>query len=210
MDENSRVVVERGPFEMIPHWLLYEPSVNALAVRLYLVLRRHADAEGECYPSRQRLAGLLAVSLPTLDRSREQLVNVGAICVQRRSALNNAYTSSLYHVHWDRKESCVGYVKNVDKGSKETYTLTNTQLTNTQSSKELVLVEQQPAEALEVPAVASTSRRGKRAGRRLYTHEFEAFWTAYPRRVAKQTAFEAWKKALLDASVDEIMQGVDR
>jgi hypothetical protein len=39
---------------------------------------------------------------------------------------------------------------------------------------------------------------------------FEAFWKAYPRRVAKLAAKRAYEKAIKNATHQEIMEGVER
>lgn len=134
MSEDSKVVVERGPFEMVPHWLLHDLSVNALAIRLYLVLRQHADAQGTCFPSRQRLCDLLGVSLPTLDKARDQLVQAGAITIRSRKDSKNQWGSSLYIVHWDRQDFYARATKFFDRGHQETSIRTNTHLTKTSTT----------------------------------------------------------------------------
>ena len=65
----SEITVERGPFEMIPHWLL-DAEVSALAIRLYLILRRHGDAQAMSYPGRRRLAELTHASGKSVDRAK--------------------------------------------------------------------------------------------------------------------------------------------
>jgi len=137
MTEDSRVVAERGPFEMVPHWLLHDLEVNALAIRLYLVLRQHANAQGTCFPSRQRLCDLLGVSLPTLDKAREQLVHAGALTIRKRKDAANQWASSLYVVHWEKQDFYARATKFFDEGHQESSIRTNTHLTKTSTTTPL-------------------------------------------------------------------------
>lgn len=170
----SEIVVDRGPFEMIPHWLL-NAEVSSLAIRLYLVLRQHGDAQAMSYPGRRRLSELTQASVKSVDRAKDELVAVGAICYVRRHSEHGDWTSNLYHVHWESSLACVvsdatsgqkrphGRDKNDPTGRDKNDTLTKTQ------------VEPRPNE---------------------YTQRFESFWRAYPRREAKGQAFKAWQKAI--------------
>lgn len=100
------VTVDRGPFEMVPHWLLDHPDVSAQAVRLYMLIRRHGDKTGLAFPGRKRLAEQLHASPSTVDRARSELVAVGAICERRRSSEDGDWTSNEYHVHWEPRDRC--------------------------------------------------------------------------------------------------------
>jgi len=99
------VTVDRGPFEMVPHWLLDEP-ISAQALRLYLLMRRHGNTDGTCFPSRKRLAAQLHASPSTVDRAKGELIEVGALCERRRMSQDGDWTSNLYHVHWERGVDC--------------------------------------------------------------------------------------------------------
>jgi GntR family transcriptional regulator len=102
---SASVTVDRGPFEMIPHWLLDE-DISPQAIRLYLVLRRHGNRDGTSFPGRKHLAKQLHVSASTIDRAKAELTEVGAICERRRESEDGDWTSNLYHVHWDRIDGC--------------------------------------------------------------------------------------------------------
>lgn len=69
-------------FAMIPEWIIYTCSANA--VKLYAILHRHADTDGEAWPGRPRLAGLLGVTTRTLDRTMNELKSAGAMLVVPR------------------------------------------------------------------------------------------------------------------------------
>lgn len=205
MENDSRVISERGPFEMVPHWLLYDKEVSGLCVRLYMVLRQHSDRDDLSFPSRGRLCELLNVSLPTLDKSRETLVKVGALCITQRRDRRSQWRSSLYHIHWNRNADC--RIQDSLQGSKESSLLTNTHLTNTRQEQVLVRadVNEPVSEPNAVALIASpnTSRAVSSSVRQRYSADFDTFWNCYPRRAGKQAAWQAWTKALeiVDAEI---------
>lgn len=66
-------------FAVVPEWILYA-DISSQAVRLYGVLARHADQHtGKAEPGRKRLATLMRVSASTIDRARQELVDIGAL-----------------------------------------------------------------------------------------------------------------------------------
>jgi hypothetical protein len=84
-------------FAVIPEWVLYAPIPDR-AVRLYAILARHANADGVgAFPSRKRLAGMLGgCSIDTVDRTKGELVGIGAISVTARFRENGGQTSNGY------------------------------------------------------------------------------------------------------------------
>lgn len=83
-------------FAIIPHWVLFA-NISPQAVRLYCVLRTYADNRTlESWPSRNTLAEDLQVdSVKTIDRAVKELVDLGAISVERRFK-NGEPQSNLY------------------------------------------------------------------------------------------------------------------
>lgn len=85
-------------FAVIPEWVLDLP-MSAQAVRVYCCLRRYADNKsGECWPSRRTLAMRSRTSITTLDRCLKELVDNGAIRMERRKNSSGDWTSNLYTV----------------------------------------------------------------------------------------------------------------
>lgn len=103
---SASVTVERGPFEMVPHWILDHPHISAQALRLYLLLRRHGDKDGRSFPGRKRLARQLHASASTVDRAKTELLEAGAMCQRHRTKDTGDWTSNEYHVHWDQRLDC--------------------------------------------------------------------------------------------------------
>lgn len=169
----TEITVQRGPFEMIPHWLL-DTQVSSHAVRLYLILRRHGNDRGVCFPGRKRLAIQLGVSTSTIDRARAELAHAGAICYRTRMGTDGDYTSNEYHVHWFKLDECGFYVDegypacdDTPPAGEDRGMVTGDELTKTQLN-------------LDPP--------------KEYIDRFEDFWNVYPKKVARKKAHEAWKR----------------
>lgn len=82
-------------FAIVPEWVLLA-DISANAVRLYALLNRYANSQGKAWPSRRTLGEALRVSPSTVDRSKEELVSIGALTVETRSTPAGDYTSNLY------------------------------------------------------------------------------------------------------------------
>lgn len=86
-------------FALVPEWLL-DAAVSAQAIRLYAVLSRYADRDGQAYPSRKLLAERLQVKdKGTVDRALKELVDVRAVTVRARQDDAGDQTSNAYTVH---------------------------------------------------------------------------------------------------------------
>ncbi|MCB9377109.1 MAG: helix-turn-helix domain-containing protein [Microthrixaceae bacterium] len=86
-------------FALVPEWLL-DAEVSAQAIRLYAVLSRYADRDGNAYPSRRALAERLRVkSKDTVDRALKELTDLRAITVRGRVDDAGDQTSNHYVVH---------------------------------------------------------------------------------------------------------------
>lgn len=95
MDEK---LIADNYFTIIPEWILYS-EISPQAVRLYGVLRRYADRDGACFPSRKRLANDLRVeSTKPVDKAIKELEAIGAITVEHRYTEQGDLQSNLYTV----------------------------------------------------------------------------------------------------------------
>lgn len=99
MEDNISSYAVSGYFVMVPEWVLYLP-VSASAIRVYAVIRRHADTKtGQCYPSRRLIAHKAQMSIATVDRSIKELVNNGAMSVRKRKSPSGDWSSNIYFIH---------------------------------------------------------------------------------------------------------------
>lgn len=189
-----QVSVERGPFEMVPHWILDE-DISAQAIRLYMLLRRHGDRSGRCFPSRRRLAEQMHTSPSTVDRARTELVEVGAICERYRSGPEGDYTSNEYHVHWSQVTDCHTAGDDgcpaCDEGCPA---CDETPPAYDETGVPPVVNELIPTRNLDPITQTNTTRTRVRKPVD-DDPEFTEFWSAYPRKASKGSARRAWSKA---------------
>lgn len=89
MSRGSRVTSDVGLFAMLPEWIL-DAEVNGKpisdrAVRLFAVLARSADYEtGQATVYRSTLASRLNCSKDSVDRAKDELMEIGALEVVTR------------------------------------------------------------------------------------------------------------------------------
>lgn len=82
-------------FAIIPETVLLAP-ISSNAVRLYGILNRFANSSGKAWPSRKTLAEMMDVSVATIDRAKDELVELGALHVENRLGPNGDLTSNVY------------------------------------------------------------------------------------------------------------------
>jgi hypothetical protein len=83
-------------FAVVPEWVLLS-GVSAQAIRLYAVLDRYANSNGEGTPARKKLAEKLHVrSARTVDAALKELEEIGALRKQPRFTPEGDPTSNLY------------------------------------------------------------------------------------------------------------------
>lgn len=85
-------------FAIVPEWLLHA-DISSNAVRLYAILNRYANSQGRAWPSRKTIATAMKCSTATVDRARDELVEVGALTVIQRTSDAGDPTSNLYILH---------------------------------------------------------------------------------------------------------------
>jgi hypothetical protein len=96
------VEVKGHRYATVPEWIL-DSKISDRAVRLFGVLNRYAGENRPAWPSRKTLATRLDCSVPSIDRSMRELVELGALTVEERRRENGSRTSSLYHL-WPSNE----------------------------------------------------------------------------------------------------------
>jgi len=217
--EAAPIRVERGPFEMVPHWLLSSPTMSSHAIRIWLLLRQHGDETKTSFPGRARLAKLIGASRPTVSRAIQELHEFGALCYRQRVGSNGDWGSNEYHIHWDPIESC-GYFTGglgstqvdhpgtqVDHpGTQVSHELrlnnsycSNSDSPNSDSPNSVVhltLVGEPLDHAEGEPSKTKDKDSPRERAKSKDSDGFEAFWSAYPRKVGKGKAREAYAKAL--------------
>ena len=104
--DKAEIHVEPLPFQQIPNWV-FESDVSATAIKLYLVLRKNGDNKrGVSFWSRKKLAEQLGTSANTMDRAKQELIDMGALCQINRKTKDGDWTSNMYHVHISSLTNC--------------------------------------------------------------------------------------------------------
>lgn len=85
-------------FAIIPEWVVHA-DISANAVRLYAILNRFANSRGHAWPSRKTIADLMRVSVATIDRAKDELVELGALTIEARMTPSGDPSSNLYILH---------------------------------------------------------------------------------------------------------------
>ena len=88
-------------FSIIPESVLYA-DISSNAVRVYGVLRRHADKDDNtCHPGKGRIAALARMSERSVDRAVNELVAGGFVTIHHRRNPDNPeqYLSNQYVIH---------------------------------------------------------------------------------------------------------------
>lgn len=92
-----------GPWAPVPAWVINHPNLTDRALRLYAVLMLMSSAENStAFPSRRKLAEMMACSVKTVDRALQDLMNIDGVRVEHRFRPGtHEWTSSEYLVTID-------------------------------------------------------------------------------------------------------------
>ena len=152
------------------------PVENAAAKVVLIALSTYSNAEGECFPSQQRLSSDTLIPIRTVIRCIFWLELNGFIKVQRRSNKPNLYQLTSMEEDMTDKNGDAKLAPEVVSN------ITKLELANNNT----------------------LSSRAKMAHPN-QTAEFESFWQSYPRRIGKGAARTAFTRAIKLAPVDEII-----
>jgi hypothetical protein len=180
-------------FAMIPEWVLYG-DISSAAVRVFGCLNRYANGQtSKCFQSRATIAKLCKISVKTVDRAIEELVNLGAVTVTRRyiDAKGDITENPQEGVEFTSNEYTV-----IMSLPRENLTppLGNSDATPRDKNDTLI---KEPINQRKEPDISSSSA----------DDGFDQFWATYPRKVGKGSARKAWKTALKKTDKDTILAG---
>jgi hypothetical protein len=85
-------------FAIIPEWVVHS-DISSNAVRLYAVLNRFANTNGKAWPSRKTIADIMHTSTATVDRAKDELVEIKALTVEHRMTPQGDPSSNIYTLH---------------------------------------------------------------------------------------------------------------
>jgi hypothetical protein len=190
-EATQKYETQQVPFEQIPHWLLDKATSNE--IYLYLTVRRYAMGKKECWPSRETLAGDMDLSAKTIQRLLKKLVEYGALEIEPRYTDSGRQTSNVYRIMWDEPKT----------GQESPPPL------DTSDHDEGVSHDQVPGSPMSHEDIPIRSKQTKTIGQgvtALADKQFDEFWEIYPRKVGKPQAQKAFKKALEEISLEEILR----
>jgi len=91
------MISDTGPFAIVPEWLI-DAKISDRALRLYCILARYADANGDAFPARSTLAERMRCAERTVDAALAALIEAGALTVEPRQRANGSQTSNRYRL----------------------------------------------------------------------------------------------------------------
>lgn len=214
-----------GYFTIIPEWVL-DADISDRAVRLYGVLRRHANTRLMSRPSRAKLAERMRTSLSSVDRALRELEAIGAVTIRHRWANSHGTeyvfgkdaehlipAPSAYLLHNSPAPRNPGGLVTSDGTPLVTSDHTVSSPVTTPLSSPVeggvsspVTHELEPLEPKPVKKETPRSRRASDDD----PEGFAEFWAVYPRRQARGTAVKAYAKAIKKADPAEILAGARR
>ena len=179
---------EQVPFEMIPHWLM--DVASSREIHLYLILRNYAGRKDACWPARETLANDMGVSVKTIQRLIKGLELHGALEIQPRYTQSGGQTSNHYFLRWSDPLGDLPpeVVHDPDVGD------------NDDSPPGT------PTAHKDIPIRTKKTKTIDQAVTALADKQFDEFWEIYPRKVGKPQAKKAFKKALEEVTLEEILR----
>ncbi len=221
MSTPRRLTSDVGRFAIVPLWLL-ETGISDRALRLFAMLAaRWADRDGVAWPSLETLAAAIgAPHRKAVTRAARELEACGALRIERR-----LQTDSLggfvnrYHLQFAQPGSpargaasenlaaCTSGVKKNPTGGVESDPTGGVEKVQGVGSKRASRVgsnlTHEPDPCEPDPYEPDVHARAERVS---LTESFEAFWTAYPRRVGKQAAWREWERLKPNAALQATIQ----
>lgn len=170
---------------------VWQAKLSTADKMVLLVIADHASDDGtNAWPSQATIAEKASMSVRSVQRSINSLVAAGYLTVHKHAG-GTASTREdrrphLYTIRLERLrgDSVSTRGRRGDTGD------ANGATTTTITGRQMRPMKHPLEPSLETP--------------------FDAFWNAYPRKVAKRAAEAAWQKAIREASADEIVAGARR
>ena len=181
-DTTSDALAADNYFAIIPEWVL-DAEIGPNAVRCYAILQRYANNQNQCWPSRSLIAKRMRCSTDTVDRAIKELIGIEAISVQPRKTEAGAPSSNIYTLHLNPR----GVAAQMRRGTRT------------------------DAEGVAAP-MRNESKKKKQSQESISSSSvndgFNQFWQLYPRKVGKDGAHTAFKRAIKKTSLETILAGL--
>jgi len=161
-------------FSIIPESVLYA-DISSNAVRVYGVLRRHADKDDNtCHPGKGRIAALARMSERSVDRAVNELVAEGFVTIHHRRNPDNPeqYLSNQYVIHSTPRAG--------DPTPRADDPTPPALVTVPPRAGGAVTIVKEPEPINQTP--------------------FDTFWQIYPRKIARKKCEQWWHKHATDVA----------
>jgi len=168
-----------------------------------LMAANYADEYGKCWPSNARMMQDTGLTKNTITAAFKELETRGLLRIQHRS-IEGVSLSNMYHLNLGAvvADSDQGEGSGNDRGGSKSVQGVGQQMTGGGSADD-------PKPIIEpIKESISSSKQQKRW--QIDSEDFLAFWEAYPRKTAKESARKAWVAATKRVPVAEIMSGLAR
>lgn len=184
-----------GPFTIVPVWLL-EADLSDRAVRLFAVLGKFANQDGQCFPARATLARALRASPASVDRAVAELRAVGAVITQLRRDARGDLKSSLFMLRYARPAGGVITGDDTPHHGRRDPVVSGDETVPSPLTTELDPPDPDPNERTR-----SSRYRAQRRSVAVIDEGFEAFWQSYPRHADRPGAEKVWRSLAPDAGL---------
>lgn len=181
-------------FAPVPRWLLLRKDVSDGAKLIYARLIQFSGmGKNDVYPSRQTLGDEVGKSVRAIDRFIKELINHNLILVIRHGkSMNNSY-QFLTHI-WMKESKTYDSPKVATSDSPKVATPSKDKDI---SLKYNIINNKNNNLSNEIPLQNDNIRE-----------KFEEFWTAYPKKMDKKSAYEAFCAALKKIEFEKLMKRV--
>lgn len=189
-DDRTPSVTTDYRYAPIPETLLYS-SMSDKAVRVYGTLMRHGLDPSHCYPSHMRIATLIGCGKRSIQRPLRELEDAGWVERVPRFLESGDRTSDGYRVR-------------TDLGTPSAPTAQESAYPPRGGARTVRAEERAKREQ------ENQSKENENRAVVVYSDDFEAFWTAYPRKAAKDVAAKAFEKAVTRTTLEDMAAGLRR
>lgn len=201
-------------------WKIVMPNAGRKLVAV--ALADMANDDGSCWPSLRTLASRCNLSEDSIRNHLHALESIGILKASPRfqggRQTSNVYafspdivTGKALHLEWGRVESAPplekqeGGEKQEGEGGKKQEGGGWEKLPPHEPSEGTVI---KPSKGGEV--VLSLDNQNEDPPQQAYSQAFEQFWNAYPNKKAKGNAFKAFQRAKRQASLETMLEAIQR
>jgi Helix-turn-helix domain len=171
-------------YSIVYEWILYS-GITGEAVKLYAVLQRFSNKEGEAWPGLVTIAERFGMGERSVQRYMSELTKIDAVRVESRVRANGSSRSSIYHL-WPYEKPGFNTTDQTCQADEKEVNTTDAPVNTTDLT---------PLERTLINEHQSNKKKGRprKNPEPKYTPEFEEFFSLYPKPVMKEQTFKNWE-----------------